>query len=51
MPDNIRSTVRLFADDTSMYLTITSHSTSARRPGQISKLGAGIDDEFLPRKE
>ena len=38
MPDNIRSTVRLFADDTIMYLTITSDVDTVHLQEDLDKL-------------
>jgi hypothetical protein len=40
MPDNIRSTVRLFADDTTMYLTITSDVDTAHLEEDLDKLAS-----------
>jgi hypothetical protein len=39
MPDNITSTVRLFADDTIMYLTIKSQSDSQQLQLDLDALG------------
>ena len=40
MPDNIRSTVRLFADDTIMYLTITSDVDAVHLQEDLDKLAS-----------
>ena len=40
MPDNIRSTGRLFADDTIMYLTITSDVDTVHLQEDLDKLAS-----------
>ena len=40
MPDNIRSTVRLFANDTIMYLTITSDVDTVHLQEDLDKLAS-----------
>jgi hypothetical protein len=40
MPDNIRSTIRLFADDTIMYLTITSDVDTVHLQEDLDKLAS-----------
>jgi hypothetical protein len=50
MPDGIQSIVRLFADDTIAYVTISSDADAANLQQDLDKLGF-VGDVFVPFKK
>ena len=53
MPDSIKSNIRLFADDTIMYLTITNHSDCQALQSDLTTLESWVSEwlmAFNPEK-